>query len=231
MGLNRIRIGFLCTAALVGPSFTLAQMGSSTPNQPNPQNQPNNNQPNQPNQQSTGTQAAGIANAMTAASTPASGPDQALRDQVFVQHAAEGGIAEVQLGHLAAQKGSSDDVKAFGQKMVDDHTTLNENMRPVAESMNIRIPTKMNKHDQEEYNKLNGLSGEDFDKEYLAYMVKDHHDDLRESRMEVYSTGNAALKQVVEVNARVVMQHAHTVDELAKSKGVPVPERRPRPAQ
>jgi putative membrane protein len=232
MGLNRIRIGFLCTAALVWPSLTLAQTGSTNnPNQLGPQSNPqSNNQPAQPGQQQPGTAPPAMANMMTGSSAT-SAEAQSMRDQVFVRRAAEGGVAEVQLGHLAAQKGSADDVKAFGQKMVDDHTILNANMKPVAESMDIRVPTTMNKEDQAEYNKLNALSGDDFDKEYLAYMVKNHHHDLRESRMEAYATTNVALKQAVEVNARVVMQHTHAVDELAKSKGVPVPQRPARPAQ
>ncbi len=50
---------------------------------------------------------------------------QVMQDKMFLRKAAEGGIAEVKLGQLAAKKGSSDDVKAFAQKMVDDHTKLN----------------------------------------------------------------------------------------------------------
>jgi putative membrane protein len=226
MSLNRIRIGFLCTAALVWPSFTLAQAGATSNSN---QNMPiGNNQPNQPGNQQPGTTAPGMANMMTATG-PTNSEDQAMRDQIFVQRAAEGGVAEVQLGHLAAQKGSTDDVKAFGQKMVDDHTTLNKNMKPIAESMDVRVPTTMNKKDQMEYDKLNALSGMAFDKEYLTYMVKDHHEDLRDFRMEIYSTGNANLKAIAEEDAQVIMQHAHIVDDLARSKGVPVPVRRPPP--
>ncbi|MEO6802072.1 MAG: DUF4142 domain-containing protein, partial [Granulicella sp.] len=227
MGLNRIRIGFLCTAALVVPSLTLAQTGPA--NNPNQMGGPlSNNQPAQPGQQQPGTAPPAMANMMTGTSAT-SAAAQSMRDQVFVQQAAAAGVGQIQLGHLAAQKGSTDDVKAFGQKMVEDHATLNENMKPVAESMDIRVPTTMGKDDQDEYNKLNALSGDAFDKEYLAYMVKSHRHDLHESRLEAYSTENMALKQAVEVNARVVMQHTHAVDELARSKGVPVPQRPPRP--
>ena len=111
--------------------------------------------------------------AMAQATTPAPA------DKMFLKKASMGGYAEVQLGQLAAQKGNSDEVKKFGQKMVDDHTALNDQMKPFAEAAGLQPPTKLSPKDQAEYDKLNGLSGDDFDKEYLAYMVKDHHIDLR----------------------------------------------------
>ncbi len=110
-----------------------------------------------------------------------------MQDKMFLRKAAEGGIAEVKLGQLAAQKGSSDEVKAFGQKMVEDHTKLNTDMAQVADSMGVMLPKTMNKEDQAEYDKLNALSGDAFDTEYLSFMVKDHHKDLHAFRMEAAS--------------------------------------------
>src|ERR1700727_776792 len=95
-------------------------------------------------------------------STPSaqdSGPNagdvgQIMQDKMFLRKAAEGGIAEVKLGQLAAQKGSSDEVKTFGQKMVDDHTKLNLEMAHVADSMGVMLPKSMNKEDQAEYDNI-----------------------------------------------------------------------------
>src|SRR5829696_4713178 len=42
-------------------------------------------------------------------------------DRDFLMDAAMGGLMEVELGRLAAQQGTSDTVKQFGQRMVDDH--------------------------------------------------------------------------------------------------------------
>jgi putative membrane protein len=131
-------------------------------------------------------------------------------------------MAEVQLGQLAAQKAESADVKAFGQKMVTDHTALNEQMRLVAEAMGVRTPKHLNKADQAEYDKLNGLFGSDFDTEYLAFMVKDHHQDLREFREEAQNASDPALKEAVAKGEKVIQQHLMMVDKLAKDKGVQV---------
>lgn len=150
-----------------------------------------------------------------------SGSDaSATRDKMFLRKAAEGGMAEVQLGQLAAQKASNDDVKKFGQQMVDDHTALNNDMKPFADNLGVMTPKQLSKKDQAEYDKLNGLSGADFDKEYLTYMTKDHHKDLQEFRSEAASTSDQSLKQAVMKGEKVIAMHARMVHKLDASNGV-----------
>jgi len=166
-------------------------------------------------------------------STPSmqdSGPNsgdvgQIMQDKMFLRHAAEGGIAEVKLGQLAADKASSDDVKAFGQKMVDDRTKINNDIDQVADSMGIMLPKAMSKEDQAEYDKLAKLSGNDFDIEYLTYMVKDHHKDLRAFRIEAASPADSTLHDAVVKAEGIIHDHKVMVDKLARAKGVPVPTR------
>jgi putative membrane protein len=154
---------------------------------------------------------------------------QEMKDKMFLRKATEGGLAEVQLGKLAAEKASSQDVKDFGQKMVDDHTKLNNDMAPIADSMGVMMPKKMAKGDQAEYDKLNGMSGDDFDKEYVAYMVKDHHEDLHEFRVEAVGTSDPTLKEAVDKGAVVIRSHMIMADKLARAKGIPVPSHKPAP--
>lgn len=181
-------------------------------------------QPNRPGQQMPSTTA-------MQDSAPNSGDvGQIMQDKMFLRKAAEGGIAEVKFGQLAVQKGSSDDVKAFGQKMVDDHTKLNNEMARVADAMGVMLPKSMNKEDQAEYDKLNALSGNDFDMEYLSFMVKDHHKDLHEFRMEAASPTDQRLHDAVVKAEDVIHEHTVMVDKLARAKGVPMPARGNRPA-
>jgi putative membrane protein len=174
-------------------------------------------QPNRPQQQPPSTTS-------MQDSAPNSGDvGQVMEDKMFLRKAAEGGIAEVKLGQLAAQKGSSDEVKAFGQKMVDDHTKMNNDIAQVADSLGVMLPKSMNKDDQAEYDKLNGLSGNDFDMEYLSFMVKDHHKDLHEFRMEAASRADPTLRDEVVKAAGIIHDHTVMVDKLARAKGIPIP--------
>jgi putative membrane protein len=152
---------------------------------------------------------------------------QMMQDKIFLRKATEGGLAEVQLGQLAAQKASNDDIKSFGQKMVADHTAINEKMKPIADAMGVMLPHRLNKMDQAELDKLSLLSGKDFDTEYLSNMVKDHHKDLHEFREEAANTTDPALKDTVTEAAQVIKQHSVMADKLARENGVPVPSHRP----
>ena len=201
MTTNFIRVAFLCTATISSPVLLLAQ-GSANSNQ----------------QQQNNQQGAGMAGAMNGAAGNNDPSGQAVRDKAFIKKASEGGFAEIQLGQLAAQKGGSDEVKQFGQKMVDDHMALNASMQPSADAMGVKAPTKLSKKDQSEYDKLNGLSGADFDKEYLAYMVKDHHQDLRDFKDEDATVTDSGLKPAVDKGLQVIQEHTQMVDKLNKAK-------------
>ena len=207
MKFNRVR-SILLGTAILPPGLLFAQFDpTATPASPT--------QPGRPQQQASPAQQD---------SGPNSGDvGQIMQDKMFLRKAAEGGIAEVKLGQLAAQKASSDDVKALGQKMVDDHTKLNLEMAQVADSMGVMLPKSMNKEDQAEYHKLNALSGNDFDTEYLTFMVKDHHKDLHEFRIEAASPTDPTLHNEVVKAQGVIHEHTVMVDKLARERGIPVP--------
>ena len=144
-------------------------------------------------------------------------PSNAIQDKDFVHSALEGGMAEVQMGQLATQKGSSDDVKQFGQKMVQDHTQMGEQMKQIAQQLGVSEPKGLSKKDKAEVAKLNSLSGSEFDKAYIAAMLKDHKKDLSDFRAEAQNTQNPAIKQVAEQGAQVIDQHLQMAEQLAKA--------------
>jgi putative membrane protein len=214
MKCNFIRTVLLGTAIL-SPGLLLAQFDpTATPASPTQPGRPQ--QPSSPAQQDSGPNSGDVG--------------QIMQDKMFLRKAAEGGIAEVKFGQLAVQKASSEDVKAFGQKMVDDHTRLNNVMAQIADSMGVMSPKSMNKEDQAEFDKLNKLSGNDFDVEYLTIMVKDHHKDLHEFRLEAASPTNQTLHDSVVKAQSVIHEHTVMVDKLARAKGVPVPSHGNHPA-
>jgi putative membrane protein len=65
-------------------------------------------------------------------------------DRHFIRKAGEGGLAEVELGKLATEKGQSDEVKKFGQRMVDDHGKANDQLKQLASSKGVELPTDLN---------------------------------------------------------------------------------------
>jgi putative membrane protein len=182
-------------------------------------------QPNHPSPNSQGTPGVVHPNMPAGDSSMVGGAGsegQMMKDKLFLRKAAQGSLAEIQLGQLAADKGSSEAVKRFGQKMVNDHGRLIASLQPFADSLGVRAATKPSKMDQMEYEKLSSLQGLEFDKEYLAYMSKDHHQDMRDFRDEADSTSDPALKEAVSNGLAVIARHSYMADKLAAANGVAV---------
>ncbi|PYO20251.1 MAG: DUF4142 domain-containing protein [Candidatus Rokuibacteriota bacterium] len=105
-------------------------------------------------------------------------------DQHFMKEAAEGGMAEVQLGQLASQRASSDSVKQFGKRMADDHQKAADELKQLASQKGVALPTSLDRGHQRLYDRLSKLSGADFDRAYMKEMVKDHDRDVKAFRHE-----------------------------------------------
>jgi putative membrane protein len=105
-------------------------------------------------------------------------------DEAFVMKVAKGGLAEVELGKLAADKGSNDAVKKFGQRMVDDHSKANDELAALAKTKNITLSAEIGPEEKALRDRLIKLSGPAFDQAYIKAMVSDHVKDVAEFRTE-----------------------------------------------
>jgi putative membrane protein len=140
-------------------------------------------------------------------------------DALFAMKAAQGGMAEVQLGQLAAQKGTSPDVKSFGQMMVDDHTKANDNLKSVASQESMTLPTSPNAKDQALYTKLQNESGSKFDHDYVKAMVKDHQEDVKEFQKESTSGTDPQIKNFAAQTLPVLQQHLSKIQSIQSGMG------------
>ncbi len=191
------------TPAMAQVGRTPNQIPSQTPNQI-----PNQNQ--NPNQTLGGADAGQI-------------PGQpSPEDRTFVKSALQGGMAEVQLGQLTLQKSSNDQVKQFAQRMIDDHTRLGEQMKPIAQQLGVAVPTEVSKKDKQLMNKLQNLSGTAYDQAYIKDMVKDHKQDLSEFQLEASSGQDPAVKAAATQSSPIIAQHLQLAQQIAKDQNVDV---------
>jgi putative membrane protein len=146
-----------------------------------------------------------------------------MADQSFVSEAMQGNMAEVQLAQLAQQKSQSNDVKQYAQKMAADHAQMNQKwFEPEAKHLGVAEPKGPDKKDKKLMEKLQGLSGDEFDKEYITAMLKDHQDDLKKFKEEADVAQDPTLKQLATQGATVISQHLQLTEQVAKSHNVPV---------
>ena len=140
----------------------------------------------------------------------------------FATNAAQGGMAEVELGKLAQQKAASDQVKQFGKKMADDHAKANEELKKIASNKGVNLPTDLSSSDRREYDKLQKKSGADFDREYMKEMVSDHKKDVKDFQSEAKSAKDADIKNFAASTLPTLQQHldlAQQTENVAKSEG------------
>jgi putative membrane protein len=200
------RILLVPGVVLVSGALALGQArgGGATTEQSPEANSPTMNNPNNP----------GMNNGMNPNGEP---PANQMQDKDFVHSALEDGMAEVQLGQLAAQKGSSDDVKQYGQKMVDANTQLGNQMKQLAQQMGVKPPKDLSKKDKQEVAKLNALSGADFDNAYISMMVKDHKRTVEDFKSEAQNSQNPTLQKVAQQDGPIIDQHLQIAEQLAKA--------------
>lgn len=137
-------------------------------------------------------------------------------DKKFLATAAQSDVNEIKLSELAETKAANPAVKAFARKMVVEHKRLSESMKPFCESWAIAAPPGVDEDHQKEWDKLNGLSGKDFDKEYISAMVDDHAKALDAFTKEAKDTKDAKFKATVLRGKTVVAAHKNMAYDLKK---------------
>ena len=140
-------------------------------------------------------------------------------DARFAREAASGGMAEVQLGQYAVQNASSEQVRKFGQRMVDDHSKAGDQLKGVAAKDNISLPSEMNAKDKATVKRLEGLKGTAFDRAYMMDMVKDHEGDVAEFQKEASNGGNPDLKAFASQTLPTLRDHLKMAQDASSAIG------------
>src|SRR5581483_5574710 len=124
------------------------------------------------------------------------------------------------------EKSQSSDVKQFAQKMVADHSQMGDKwLKPAAKQLGVAVPNGPDKKDKKLMAKLQTLSGQDFDNAYIAAMVKDHKQDLKDFKDEASSAQDPNVKQIAQQGATIIQQHLQMIEQIAKSHNVPTDEK------
>lgn len=137
-------------------------------------------------------------------------------DKKFLTMAMEGDMAEIQLGRLALQKSSNPDVKQFAQRMIDDHTKLDEQVKPIAQQLGVTPPAALSAKASALLTKLQAANGTDFDKQYAKAMVSDHREDDSEFKKEETSGKNQSVKDAATQGEPTIAEHLQLAEALEK---------------
>jgi putative membrane protein len=139
-------------------------------------------------------------------------------EKEFMANAARGGMLEVQLGNLAAQKASSNDVKQFGERMATDHSQLGQRLQQLASNLGVSLPQDLKPEQQNVASRLEKLSGKAFDREYMKEMVSDHTKDISEFERAASQATNADIKQFASEALPTLRDHLKMAREIVAGK-------------
>lgn len=138
-------------------------------------------------------------------------------DRGFMKKAAEGGMAEVELGQLAVQRASDPQVKQFAQRMVNDHGKANSELKQIAASKNVDLPTDLPASVKRERDKLSKLRGAEFDREYMSHMTSDHKKDTSLFPSTAKSAKDTDVRQFASTTLPTLEEHLQMAQSIDKS--------------
>jgi putative membrane protein len=140
-------------------------------------------------------------------------------DQAFVVTAAMAGLAEVEHGRLATAKAVSAKVKDFGERMIADHTLAGNELKSLAASKGLTLPTALDPPHRAAHEKYAKLAGGEFDRTYMADMVADHQKAVADFTAEANSGKDPEVKAWASKTLPTVQGHLKMAQELQKELG------------
>lgn len=164
---------------------------------------------------------AGLAGLLVGSALPAwaAGDAVARQDRRFVEKATADGMAEVELGKLAQTQAASDEVKRFGERMVQDHTRAGDELSTLATGKGLKPPAELPREHRRHYDRLAKLNGAEFDRAYARRMVDDHRKAVSLFESQSRSGHDADLRAFAARTLPTLQQHLQAAQTLNTSVG------------
>ncbi|WP_063776660.1 DUF4142 domain-containing protein [Microvirga massiliensis] len=136
------------------------------------------------------------------------------QDRLFARIATIGGMAEVELGRMAEQKGGSDAIKDFGRRMVQDHGKANDQLAGLAKQADIPLPGELDPEHKAMRDQLQAMSGSNFDRAYLHGQIADHQKTVQLLEWEINFGQDAGIKRFASETLPTVLHHLQMAQDL-----------------
>ena len=132
----------------------------------------------------------------------------------FWMAAASGGMAEVELGRMAATKAQNAEVKQFGEMMVAEHTKSNDELKSLAVKKSVSLPPAPDAAHQATMTRMQGLNGAEFDKAYVEAMVADHEATVQLFESEAARSADAEARAFAEKTLPNLRRHLEMIRDI-----------------
>lgn len=99
---------------------------------------------------------------------------KSMTPESFASQAAVIGKAEIELGQIALKNSKDENVRKYAERMVKDHSAAEQKLKAAAMKANLQLPQSLDKEHASLKTKLQGMTGEAFDREYVKAMADGH---------------------------------------------------------
>ena len=141
-----------------------------------------------------------------------------VADQIFAMMAAGGGLEEVQLGKLAADRAASPEVRQLAQRLAQDHTKANQELLAIAEKKDIHVPKKLDDMHKDVVKLFSRLEGASFEREYVRYQVMHHEKDTAAFALQAKEGQDPELKAFAAKQLPILQGHLQQLRDLAAQR-------------
>lgn len=141
-------------------------------------------------------------------------------DRQFMAKATQGGIAEIRLGQLAAQRAVSDDVKQYGQRMVTDHTNANNQLMQLATQKGVTLPQDTDAQHKAFRARIGQIPGRRFDQTYMNQMVRDHSQTVALFQRQAQRGQDPDVRAFAATNLPIVQEHLQMARAMVNNNTV-----------
>src|ERR1041385_7822572 len=139
----------------------------------------------------------------------------------FLGDALRGSTGEVDLSKLALERAQDPRVKEFARKMVEDHGRMNDDLKALADKKGLSISASLDDDQKATLKRFQGLSGPEFDREYMACMVADHASTVRTFDAKAASGSDPDVSALARKALPTLRDHLQMARDLAKEIGAP----------
>jgi putative membrane protein len=135
-------------------------------------------------------------------------------DKQFAVDASLKGLANIELGKLAIQKGSDKKIKNFGILLIKQHTKIGARLRKTAYLKKIPLPASIDSSTQKELTRLSAYSGKAFDKAFLNFMISKHEADIKFFEYAAKHVVDKDLKKMASKNLLILHRHQYALNGI-----------------
>ncbi|RZU77293.1 putative outer membrane protein [Micromonospora kangleipakensis] len=161
---------------------------------------------------------------LTPATAAHAAAQPSTQDTQYLQALHQVNLAEIVMGNMAQQKGKNQQVKDLGKQFVTDHTQLDQTVQSTAQQLNVQLPSEPTADEQKVIDRLNNLSGAEFDKAWVTAELAGHIQAIQATQTEISQGSEQSVVQLAQDALPVLQAHVDALTALAQTLGVPVPQ-------